>query len=226
MIGLSYDVPVDPGPDEARNWILGELAKPGYQAAQPTLFDRIAKAISDWFSSLTVGDPGAPPTLGIAVVVTLVIVGLVVAFLIFGVPRLNRRSSVAGILFGEGDDRHSSLIRKDAEAAASRGDYEVAIEEMFRAIARGLAERSIVTTTPGTTARGFADRAAVVFSTFDDRLVESAAFFDGVRYLSQAGTYEQFLAVATLELELRTAKPQFEPVSVPVSVPVSGSVPR
>lgn len=212
MIILPFDVPVDPEPPEAREWILGELSKPQYQAARPTLFDQIAKAISDWFASLTVGSPEGPPAVGIAVVVTLVIVGLVVAFLIFGVPRLNRRSSVAGTLFGDDDDRDAARIRADAAAAASRGEYDTAIEEMFRAIARGLAERTIVTTTPGTTARGFAGRAGLVFPAYADALVASAASFDDVRYLSQPGTESAYLAVAQLEGNLRAAKPQFETV--------------
>lgn len=207
---MRFDVPVDPLPPEAREWILGELSKPPYQAAQPTLFDRIAKAIADWFASLQFGSTEGPPTVGIAVIVTLVIVGLVVAFLIFGVPRLNRRSSVAGSLFGDDDARTAARIRSDAAAAASRGDFETAIEEMFRSIARGLAERSIVTTTPGTTARGFAGRAGLAFPAQAQQLVASAAAFDDVRYLSRPGTEAAYLAVATLEADLRAAKPVLE----------------
>jgi len=150
---VRFEPPVDPAPPEARDWIVNELAKPPYQAAKPTLFDQIAKAIGDWFASLQFGDAQGPPTLGIAVIVGIVVVGLVVAFLIFGLPRLNRRSSVAGALFGEDDARTATRIRADAAAAAARGDYETAIEEMFRAIARGLAERSIITTTPAPRSR-------------------------------------------------------------------------
>ena len=102
---------------------------------------------------------------------------LVVAFLIFGVPRLNRRSRVAGVLFGEDDDRGSADMRRDAAAAASRGDYATAIAELFRALARGLAERTIVTVTPGTTARGFAGRAdRFVAARADDGLYELVLF--------------------------------------------------
>ena len=207
---MRFEPPVDPAPPEARDWIVNELAKPPYQAAKPTLFDQIAKAIGDWFASLQFGDAEGPPTLGIAVIVGIVVVGLVVAFLIFGLPRLNRRSSVAGALFGEDDARTATRIRADAAAAAARGDYETAIEEMFRAIARGLAERSIITTTPGTTARGFAGRAGIAFPGQAQQLVASAASFDEVRYLSRPGTEAAYLAVASLEAELRAAKPMLE----------------
>jgi hypothetical protein len=209
----ALEVPVDPDPPEARDWLIDELAKPVYQAAQPTLFDRIAKAIADWLASLQFGDIQGPPALGFGVIIALVVVGLVVAFLIFGVPRLNRRSAVAGSLFGDDDDRTAVRMREDAEEAAARGDFSAAIAEMFRAIARGLAERTIVTTTPGTTARDFARRAGLVFPDLADSLVESAAAFDDVRYLGRDGTHERYRDMASLERSLRAARPALEAAS-------------
>lgn len=209
---LPWDVPVDPEPPEARQWLVDELSKPQYQAAKPTLFDQIAKAISDWFASLQIGSVEGPPAFGFGVILVLVVVGVVVAFLIFGVPRLNRRSRVAGELFGEDDDRSSADMRRDASAAASRGDYATAIAELFRALARGLAERTIVTVTPGTTARGFAGRAGVTFPLAADRLMTAADAFDGVRYLGHPGSSVEYERLVSLEAELRTARPAREPV--------------
>lgn len=209
---LPWDVPVDPEPPEAKQWLVDELSKPQYQAAKPTLFDQIAKAISDWFASLQIGSVEGPPAFGFGVLLVLVVAAIVVAFLIFGVPRLNRRSRVAGELFGEDDDRSSADMRGDASAAASRGDYATAIAELFRALARGLAERTIVTVTPGTTARGFAGRAGVTFPLAADRLMAAADAFDGVRYLGHAGSAEEYERLVVLEAELRTARPAQEPV--------------
>ncbi|MEP6480817.1 MAG: DUF4129 domain-containing protein [Rhodoglobus sp.] len=201
------DVPVDPTAPVAQQWLIDELSKPVYQAARPTLFDRVAKAIGDWLNSLQLGTVKGPPAFGIGIVVLLVVVGLVVAFLIFGVPRLNRRSGVAGALFGEDDARDAARIRSDAEAAARAGDYSAAVAEMFRAIARGLAERTIVTTSPGTTAQDFAVRAAVSFPAEASELSAAAAAFDDVRYLDHEGTAQQYAAVAALERTLRAARP-------------------
>ena len=204
---LPWDVPVDPDAPDATEWLITELSKPAYQAAKPTLFDMISKAISDWLASLQLGSAGAPPTLGLGVVVALIAGALVVAFLIFGLPRLNRRSAVTGSLFGEDDARSSARIRQDAERAAADGDYSTAVVEMFRAIARGLAERTIVTTTPGTTANGFAVRAATAFPDLAERLTESADAFDGVRYLDRTGERQQYESIAALERSLRAASP-------------------
>lgn len=209
---LPLDVPVDPDAPTATDWLITELSKAPYRAAQPTLFDRIAQAVADWFSSLRLGDVNGPPAVGLTVVIALVVGALVVAFLIFGLPRLGRRSRVAGSLFGDDDARTAARIRQDAERAAAAGDYSAAVVEMFRAIARGLAERTIVTTTPGTTARDFAARAGTTFPALAGRLVTSAASFDGVRYLDRTGTAEEYAAIAALERDLRAAKSSLEPV--------------
>ena len=212
MTGLSLplDVPVDPDAQDAAGLLINELSKPRYQAARPTWFDLVAKAVQDWLSSLQLGDMRGPPALGLGIVVALAVVGIVVAFLIFGVPRLNRRSAVAGSLFGEDDRRTAAVIRQDAEAAAARGEYSTAVAEMFRAIARGLAERAIVTTSPGTTARDFAIKASTPFPDLGDALRESATAFDQVRYLDRIGTAGQFQQVAALERDLRATRPVLE----------------
>ena len=212
MTGLAQplDVPVDPDARDAADLLITELSKPQYQAARPTWFDLLAKAVQDWLSSLRLGDVQGPPALGLGVVVTLAVLGIVVAFLIFGAPRLNRRSAVAGSLFGEDDRRTAAIIREDAEAAAARGEYSIAVAEMFRAIARGLAERAIVTTSPGTTARDFAVNASTPFPDLGEALRESATAFDQVRYLDRTGTAGQFQQVAALERDLRTTRPVLE----------------
>lgn len=208
-----FDVPVDPTAPVAQQWLVDELAKPVYQAAKPTLFDRVAKAIGDWLDSLQVGNLQGPPAFGISVVIVIIVIVLVVAFLIFGVPRLNRRSTVAGSLFGAEDARDAAAIRQAAEAAARAGDYSAAVVEMFRAIARGLAERTIVTTSPGTTARDFADRAGTAFPLLTERLAESAASFDDVRYLGRQGSAPRYEFIAALERDLRAARPLLETVA-------------
>lgn len=213
MTVLPFDVPVDPGAAEARRWIVDELARPEYRAAQPTWFDRLSTAFWDWLTSLKIGD-GIAVQAPILIIAALVLIAAVVgAFVVFGPARINRRSSVSGALFGDDDERDAAGIRRAAADAASRADWTVAIEEIFRAIARDLAERTILSVSPGTTARDFAVRAGALLPPFSDRLGAAAAAFDEVRYLDRAGTEAAYLAAAALERELRAARAVLSPVS-------------
>ena len=205
-------VPVDPDAEEARRWLVDELAKPDYRAAQPTWFDRLSAAVRDWFESLSFGAPGGPPGLGTLLVVLAVVVALVVAFLVFGLPRFTRKSQVTGDLFGTDDDRDAAAIRRAAEAAAAAGDLDLAIVEIFRSTARGLAERTVVTTSPGTTAHEFSLRAAAAFPDFSAALATAAVSFDGVRYLDRPGTRGEYDEMARLEAGLRSARPLLQAV--------------
>jgi hypothetical protein len=212
-------LPVPPGPpltptvEGARAQLHSELLKPQYQAARPTLFDQLWKAISDWFNSLTEvkgsGLPGSP-ALVLIVVGAVILAALIVGFVLFGVPRLNRRSAVSGVLFGEQDERDAAALRRAADAAAAAGEFATAIEEGFRSIARGLAERGVVTTFPGTTAHGFSAFAAVSFPASRSTLEHAADLFDGVRYLGAAGTESGWILVRNLERELARARPRLD----------------
>jgi len=205
--GVLRDVPVDPDSPEAKQLLLDELAKPAYTRAQPNWFDRLATSFVEWFQSLGFGPGGQPPPIGTAVIIAIIIAAIVILFLVFGVPRLNRRSRVTGSLFGDDDARTAAVIRRFAEQAASAGDYKVAIAEMFRSIARGLAERTILTTSPGTTAHDFGRRAGRLFPEHAPALDAAALAFDDVRYLGEPGTADQYATVAALEKNLRAARP-------------------
>ncbi|MBX3193941.1 MAG: DUF4129 domain-containing protein [Microbacteriaceae bacterium] len=218
MIGAPADVPVDPDAQQAHDWLAEELAKAPYQEAQPTLLDRIAQQLLNWLADLIdfltgsgqSGEP-APPLWLLGVLVPVLIIGLI-AFLVYGVPRLRRRSRVTGELFGEHDERDADALRRAASDAAARGDYSAAVAELFRAIARGLAERTLVTTFPGTTAGEFARRAAAVFPAESDALTGGARDFDSVRYLGHAGTREQWEHLAALDERLRATTPALDAV--------------
>jgi hypothetical protein len=205
-LGPFADVPVDPNSPEARDLLSDELAKQAYLSAKPTWWDQFLGGLGDWIQSLQVGNAQGPPAFGLVVLLIAVAVILLIAFLVFGLPRINRRSSVTGALFGEDDSRTAAQMRAAANSAASAGDYAAAIAEMFRSIARGLAERTVLSTSPGTTAHDFGARAGVIFPNYAAKLVVAASAFDEVRYLGRAGERAQFDDVAELERELRAAK--------------------
>lgn len=202
------DVPVDPSAPDARQWLREELAKAPYQAAKPTWFDRLSKAFFDWVSSLTL--PGGDGLTGwVPVVVTVVVLGaLAAAVLVFGLPRWNRRSRLDGeALFHDDDRRSAADMRAAAGEAAARGDWDLATEEMFRALARGLSERTVLTLTPGMTAREVSLRASAAFPAERIRLADAAVAFDQVRYLGRPGTEPGYVALRDLDHDLRRAGP-------------------
>ena len=203
-------VPVEPDAPEARDWLAGELSKPEYEAARPSWFDLAAQAVWDWITSLFEGGFGGPPVLTLIVLGLLLAGGIALAFLLFGAPRLDRRGSAPGALFGDADVRDSAELRRAADEAAAAGNWTLAIEEMFRAIARSLAERTVVTASPGTTAHDLAVRAGTAFPSCADRLADAAGTFDEVRYLGIAGTADRFGTVAALERDLRAAQPALD----------------
>lgn len=203
-------VPVDPDAEEARDWVLRELSEPGYRAAEPNWLDRAAAAVRDWFASVFDDGNGPPPLVVIVVIVALVLAAFVVAYVVFGPPRANRRRVVPGGVFGDDDGRDAAALRRAAAAAASTSDWALAVEEMFRAVARSLEERAVLTTSPGTTATGFATRAAVHFPDSTADLQRAAARFDAVRYLGENGTQADWEHVDRVERVIRESRPRFE----------------
>ena len=207
LAALPGDAPVDPDREEARRWILEELTDAQYRAAEPTWWDLLSQAFWDWLTSLDLSGAGFLQGPLLAIVVLVIAAAIVAAILVFGVPRLNRRGTATGALFGDGEDRTSEELRAAAGAAAAAGDWALAFEELFRCLARVLTERVIVTTSPGTPATGFAASAGAAFPDAAARLAASAAAFDRVRYLGGQGTEPEYRALSVLERELRTARP-------------------
>ena len=213
MIAAPIQVPVDPDAPVAQRWLIRELAKSPYQQSKPGPLQDLLDRFLDWLQSLLprTGPSGALPDLsGLlpALLVLGVIVLLVVAFVVFGVPRLNRRSRGTGELFGDDDERDADTLRRDARRAAAEGDWATAVVELFRALARRLDERAVISSFPGTTARGFAQRAGEAFPAAADRLAACAVDFDAVRYLDAPGAAEQWERIQALEAELHDARPQ------------------
>ncbi|TFD63670.1 DUF4129 domain-containing protein [Cryobacterium ruanii] len=207
IFGVSADVPVTPNAPDARQWLREELAKAPYEAARPTWFDRASQGFLDWINSLAVSGDGSLADWLPVVAVVLILAALVAGWLLFGAPRLARRRRSGSDLFGTIDQRSSAEMRTAADAAASQGDWSLACEEIFRSLARGLAERTVLVGQPGTTAHDFAARARLVFPSSGPALASAADTFDRVRYLEQAGTEPDYLALAALEAAVRAASP-------------------
>ena len=209
--GVFAEVPVEPDADEAAEWLSEELLKPKYEQAAPaeapTWLQDLIDAINDFFSSLG-GEGTAPAWSTILIVVGIAV--LVVLFLIFGLPRLRRRSSLASDdIFEADDERGSAAMRRDAEAAAKAGDWSRAIAERFRTIIRSLHERTLLSSVPGSTSHDVARRAARTLPQFAAELERAAHDFDAVRYLGDPGDRERYERLRDLDTALEQARPEF-----------------
>ncbi|RKT36368.1 uncharacterized protein DUF4129 [Microbacterium sp. AG1240] len=207
--------PLSPDRDAAREWAERELSDPRYAAAEPNLLDRAARAVVEFvgglFNGQLTGDWGPVAAIVIAVLVAVLIVA---GTLIWGRPRRSARlPSLATPLFGDTDARTAADLRRDAAAAASAGEWNDAIVLRFRALARALAERTLVEVSAGTTVHGFARRAALVFPAESQRMDEAAAAFDDVRYLRRPGSETAYRAISTLDDDLARARPALAGVS-------------
>jgi hypothetical protein len=201
--------PLVPDGDEAREWAERELADPIYDIAEPTLFDRIARAVGDFIGRLFGGQVPSEwgPAFALIAAIVLVVV-IVVAFLVWGVPRATGRARArTRTLFGEEEERSADELRRAAASHAGSGEWDAAIVLRFRALARGTAERGIVEPPPGATVHAFARAAGRVFPSLADELESAATAFDDVRYLRRPGTSDLYDRVARVDDSVARSAP-------------------
>lgn len=204
---LAAAAPLIPDGDEARRLAERELADPSYRAAEPTPFDRIARAIGDAIGRLFTGDVDAAwaPLLAVGALL-LVVLLVVLAIVIWGRPRSRALARAnRGELFGETVTAGALELRRAAARLADEGDWEAATVAAVRALARGLEEQQRVTVSPGATVTAFARTAGAVFPEEAASLLEAAHDFDDVRYLRRPGSRDAYERVRALDDRLSRA---------------------
>lgn len=207
-VRLPSAAPLAPDRDEARQWAERVLSDPAYAAAEPNFIDRIARAVVDFFENLFMTRLSGEWGPAFAVVVAIIVAVLIVAgVLIWGRPRAAARARRAPALFGETEGRTAAELRRDAADAAARDEWDEAIVLRFRALVRGLEERTLVDVAAGTTVHGFARTAALAFPAEAQRMDAAATAFDDVRYLRRPGTDEIYRVVSQLDDDLAGTRP-------------------
>lgn len=207
MTALHLGAPLTPDGDEAREWAERELSNPAYAEAQPNVIDRFAGEVVRFITRLFMGGEGGSFPWIPVIVGVLVAVLIVVAFLVWGRPRALVRNRRTGDLFGDTDQRNAAQLREDAQAHANKNEWDAAIIVRFRALARGLHERAVLDTNPGTTVHTFAREAGMLFPASKSELDAVAGIFDDVRYLRRPGTSELFARVTALDDDLVVSLP-------------------
>ncbi|MFE6624658.1 DUF4129 domain-containing protein [Streptomyces sp. NPDC057740] len=196
-------IPRDPAREAARR----ELSKGMYHENDPSWFQRALDAFWGWvedlFSSASTVAPGGP--LGLVVVILVIVAVLGALWWRLGTPRRQPASSAA--LF---DDRPRSAAehRAAAEAHASQGHWNQAVQERMRAIVRSLEERALLDVRPGRTADEAAAEAGRSLPSHTDRLRAAARDFDDVTYGGRTATQQAYQRIAELDRALESSKPQ------------------
>jgi len=197
-------VPVDPDAATARRWAREELLDPVYHE-QRSLLSRLW----DWAAEQLAGlrTPAALDPWAVLLVVAVLVAVVVIAFLVGGPVRRARTSSSARSVLDADDTRSAQQIRAAADTAAARGDWSLAVLERYRAIVRGLEERTVLDERAARTAHEAALAAAGRLPELGAELVAAGRTFDDVAFGDVAGTPDEDAALRALDERVRGARP-------------------
>jgi hypothetical protein len=195
--------PLQPDRDLARSWANQELAKREYQAAKPSLPARLVSWIGRQFDQLNLGT-GAPTLLGVLIVGLLVLT--VVGYVLYrtgGLGRTARRPDGAVLPV---NDTTAAQHRAAANRHAEAGEWDLAVVERFRALARELEERAVLSPNPGRTALEVARDGGLAVPDQQAELLAAARYFDDVSYGHLSLGPSADLALRALDQRLRAAR--------------------
>ena len=203
-LAVPLGVPVTPDADEARRWLLDELADEVYRQAEPTLFVRALEWLLDRLTAIEL--PQGPGSQVLLVgLLLLLAAAVVVALALAGPVRVSRRRARAAVF--EDVVRAAADHRRAADEHAAAGRWADAVQERFRAVVRSLEERALLRPAPGTTADEVADRAGTVLPDLDPDLRAAARLFDDVRYGGRPATSEHDAGLRRLDGAVTRARP-------------------
>ncbi|WP_421734358.1 DUF4129 domain-containing protein [Cellulomonas sp.] len=210
-------VPVDPDAATGRRWATEELLDPVYHQ-QRSLLSRLW----DWLSEQLAGlrTPAALDPVAVLAVVGIVVAVVAIAFLVAGPVRVSRRGPAGRPVLDHDDARTAEEIRAAADAAASRGDWALAVLERFRAVVRGLEERTVLEERVARTAHEAALAAAARLPTLGDDLVAAGRTFDDVAYGDEPATADDERRLRELDGRVRDTRPTADAGAAELSVAV------
>ncbi len=211
MIVLAPGDPLRPDPDQAREWLREELAKPDYQRP---LLERLLGWFNERLDDITSVASGASQLSALAAIVLAV---ALVGLLLYVAPRVRRERTVRrgdrGPLLEE--DVTATELRARAEQALADGRLEDAAVDGYRALATRMVERGTLDATPGSTAHELATRLAARFPAQASGLVTAADLFDAVLYGDHPASREDARSVLALDDVLQRTRPVDPVAAVP-----------
>jgi hypothetical protein len=205
FVAVRTDVPVDPDAATAQRWARDELADPIYHHGT-SLLQRLLNWILEQLHGIST--VGFSMNGGGLILVAILLVLVIAAFVVAGPVRRRRtlRNGSAGVVLGD-DTRTADQLRADADAAAARGAWAAAVADRFRALVRGLEERTVLDERPGRTADEAVRSAGQRLPALADDLERGAVLFDDVVYGARAADAQDEARMRALESTVRAARP-------------------
>ncbi|MEU3627088.1 hypothetical protein BS329_23365 [Amycolatopsis coloradensis] len=200
------EVPVDIDRDTARLRAIEELSDPTYQAARPGwLSEAFTWLVERVLRFLDTVDGAVPGGIFAVVLLVVVLIVLVVVIRLRSGPLATAAKGARAVFAGQ--RKASGAHRKAAEDAASRGDLDEAVREMFRAVVRSLEERALLDEKSGRTADEAAVEAGRLLPDVADALRAGARLFDDVHYGGIPATVAGYRSLSALDERCRRARP-------------------
>jgi Domain of unknown function (DUF4129) len=196
---------LDPTPAEARRWLSDELSGPDYH--DPWL-DTVIRWVLEQLAKLLNGANNLANG-GLSPVITALVAVVVIALLVWVLPKV-RRDSVAARPDGAvlvDPTVTPATYRTLAAQAFADGRYDDAVLDGLRAIAKDMSDRTLLDDSPGRTAHEVSLELARPFPGHAGRLAQAANTFDAVRYGHRRATAAQAGHVMQLDAELITTRP-------------------
>jgi len=201
--GWSLAGGLSPTPPEARGWLRKELSGPDYQS--PWLESAI-RWVSDQVRKIL---EGAGQLAGFSPLITVLAAVVVIALLVWVLPRVRRESTVRTL--GGAVLEDATITARDYRARAAQalldGGYDDAVLDGFRAIAKGMSERSLLDDAPGRTAHEVSLALTSLFPEHAERLAQAANLFDAVRYGHRRANASQAGQMLELDADLVATRP-------------------
>lgn len=194
---------LDPTPDQARDWLERELHRADYQS---TWTEAVIRWVLDTLRTLL---DGAGRVAGLSPVITVLVALVVIALLVWVLPKVRREPAVARTGGAVLEDRAiTARTYRDLAAEAFRvGRYDDAVLDGFRAIAKDMSDRTLLDDAPGRTAHEVSLALAQPFPDQANRLARAADLFDSVRYGHRRATADQAGQVRQLDVALVKTRP-------------------
>ena len=194
---------LSPTPPQARDWLSQELRGPDYRS--PWL-ESVIRWVEDQIGKILAG---AGRLTGLSLLITMLIALVVIALLVWVLPRVRREPGSAGSDGAVLQDATTTpgQYRNRADQALREGRYDDAVLDGFRAVAQDMSRRRVLHDAPGRTAHEVSLALSPPFPDQAARLAQAADLFDAVRYGHHHADASQAGQIRELDAELAGSRP-------------------